>query len=358
MANATRKPYLIKLFAVGIVTSTFCLIGCSKEEKATATATATASQANAVPSTVASAPLEQYQKIIERNIKHGNDESEFVLVYYALCNCAVNYDEIAATVSYEYTVIRDVFEKKATLDKLKPEIDSKLAAIKKTRMIAFEQYTQVGAYDFNSKSFPIQSELSDPLSFKYTRGQASAMSIGVNGTSLGNLELAVRFTNGNLVTSIQVPDETQAKEIERLRHEIWFSNYVRIIVYGYVESVGIEKIKRMQQELNLSGRSPAFETKEVKEDIRVINVRIIRYSLNVHSGGSNDLVFGRILAGAGYSVQQVPAAPIQAAAPAPQAASAPVPLPAPAHTPADVPPAPTPANAPIPDDLIKLIPKF
>ena len=190
-----------------------------------------------IPAEVVSAPLQTYFPIQEDSGGRYNT-NKFILIYYALCKCEVNYEQIAQTVSYEYRDEKDIFKKKDILNYLKPLVDKDMTYIRAKRMVVFPvslDYNLLKEYNFDLKSFPFSQNIAlfPPL-----------MSKPINGLEEGGL--GIRITNNNdFNDGIQVPNENQARLIEEKRAK---RGVMIIKVYAYVENVGIEKIESLNNQ--------------------------------------------------------------------------------------------------------------
>lgn len=260
------KINLIKVCAIPTVVALIFLGGCSKSGEEVSTngkaSTLTIEKLSSAVHTATSSidpntPLDRYIPVTERG-----GASDYVLVYYAFCNCEVDYDEIAQAFSQKYANTSDIFKKKEIIEKLKPDVDSKLAGIKEARLISFNQNMYFDAYDFGKKSFAGKNTLpltvidaQTPLQIKFEENPQ--LYHVPDGQSL-----IVRY---HTIASINVPDEAQARQVESIRS----SNNENLTtkLYGYVKSAGVENVKRN------NGYN------DYEEKIRVIDLQLVKYSL-------------------------------------------------------------------------------
>lgn len=154
----------------------------AEAEKAPQSASMTSAQPSAAfPSADRSVPLEQYQA-------RTRDLSDWL--YFALSAQPIDYEKVAWVMSGEYRVASDAFKKKDLMDALKPQIDAKLAEVRKSRRYLYIDFApgtvSLGHYDLATKSFPIS---------------------GLDDASM-------RLTNGNAFQALPMLDENKAREVE------------------------------------------------------------------------------------------------------------------------------------------------
>lgn len=135
----------------------------------------------ALPSADRSVPLEQYQA-------RTRDLSDWL--YFALSAQPIDYEKVAWVMSGEYRAASDAFKKKDLMDALKPQIDAKLAEVRKSGRYLYVDFApgtvSLGHYDLPTKSFPIS---------------------GLDAASM-------RLTNGNAFQALPMLDENKAREVE------------------------------------------------------------------------------------------------------------------------------------------------
>lgn len=264
--NNKSKMNLPKLWIMVIISSTLFMSACSK----------VGNEGNVDINT----PLDKYTPI--QRSKFESYHGDFIFVYYAFCNCPVNYEEIAEHTLKDYMGTKDAFQKREILGKFKSEIDSKLAQIKANRYIKLDsEMTMFQSYDFKTKSFPNFK----PMSSEYT------VAPQLSDTSFPQLELKYIKVK-SMLNGINVPNETEAHNVESLRASSNVYRDLRLVLYGYVQSVGIDELYQQ----NLYGILNSGNNQ--KRSRIVITIQPIKYSFNV--GGYRD-PFGDTLAGP-YSV--------------------------------------------------------
>lgn len=166
------------------------LTACGSKEDAAVKAAAemprSASMTSAQPSAAIrsadrSVPLDQYQA-------RTRDLSDWL--YFALSAQPVDYEKVAWAMSGEYRAASDAFKKKDLMDALKPQIDAKLAEVRKSGRYLYVDFApgtvSLGHYDLATKSFPIS---------------------GLDAASM-------RLTNGNAFQALPMLDENKAREVE------------------------------------------------------------------------------------------------------------------------------------------------
>lgn len=128
-------------------------------------------------------PLEQYQ---ERTLER------MTFLRHALAVPPVDYEKVAWTMSAEYRATSDAFKKKDLLEALKPQIDAKLAEVRKSGRYLYVNFkpgtVSLGHYTLETKSFPIR---------------------GLDAASLF-------VTNGGDFKALPMPDEARAREVEAI----------------------------------------------------------------------------------------------------------------------------------------------
>lgn len=166
-------------------------------------------------------PVKTFSDIIIGNLDQRG-VSEWALVYYALCNCDTDYSAIANNLSEEYVATDNAFTKKKLLDKLTPEIDAKIKAIRANRLVHFASRFDSNGYDFKGKSFKIGCgvDLRDFYNSKFE--------------SLPRLE--VECINQNDI-AIPVADQSLAENLETHREKGDFTSHF----YAYVDSAILDK---------------------------------------------------------------------------------------------------------------------
>lgn len=233
------KTILSIAFACALV-----LAGCSKNEdqqagKTTQTPTldqarspqlameaAQQKRAAAAPKGDKSVPLESYQ-----DIKSG---SQLAIAYYALEGTA-DYEKLAWALSNEYRYTQDEFKKRDIVNNLKPGVDREIAKAKENRYYRTGMGNQynLGKYDFETKSFPLNTLQSPDASIYYN--DASDYRLG--------------FANWSKYQNLKVDDEVAARMIESLRSKM---GSIKIVGYVFAAETELGKsrivteIMRMQ----------------------------------------------------------------------------------------------------------------
>lgn len=138
-------------------------------------------------------PLTQYQEL--------NSGKQLLFTYLTLSTMPVEFEKISETISEQYRRESDEFKKRDILTALKPGIESEIAKAKNSRYFFIDVDASLDKYDFGSKSFSIP-ELAESSAYRYFFDVSS---------------YRLTFTNPQAFSKLQVPDETQARNIESLR---------------------------------------------------------------------------------------------------------------------------------------------
>jgi hypothetical protein len=156
-----------------------------------------------------SVPLENYVEYTGGN--------QLMFSYLALAGMPVDYPQIARYVSQDYERASDEFQKNDLLNALKPKIDADVAKANTQRYFKISIDNPIQKYDFDNKGFPLDSSLWESGSFRYF-GDNSDYKLG--------------FTNGSGFRYLSIPNEDDARKIERLR-----STYagMSLVVYGFMQ---------------------------------------------------------------------------------------------------------------------------
>lgn len=133
-----------------------------------------------------------------------NSGYQLATLFYSLSEMPPDYESLAAAASAEYRSTSDEFRKRDLMQALRPKIDAQIAQYKDPHnryfRIVIANSLPLGHYDFNSRSFPVTTEL-DPDRYLY-----------FNDAS----KYSVSYSNGSAFKKFPVPDEQRAKEIESL----------------------------------------------------------------------------------------------------------------------------------------------
>ncbi|WP_316157856.1 DUF4852 domain-containing protein [Cupriavidus sp. BIC8F] len=125
---------------------------------------------------------------------------DLAYLYFALTDIPVDYDALAADVSEEYRRTTDTFKKKEMLDALRPEIQSKIAALKANPFIVLQADSSLGHYDLPSQSFPVKGLPLGPGEYLHFYG--------------ANYRVAI--SNGADFRQLKVADEGRARAMEAI----------------------------------------------------------------------------------------------------------------------------------------------
>jgi len=212
------------------------------------------------------APLEKYFPISYSDDVH-NEGSNWILVYYALCDCTINYTEIANNLSTKYADEQNAFKKQAILDSLMPDIDTKIKLIKANRLVYFtEGISNDIKYDFQNKSFI----------FTNVQNSSCSTDTGVFHdhpfNSIDRTNQLEKTCSSQGVMRIPVSDQALAEKIESIRERGLKTHY-----YAYVESAGMT-MKDMS----------AYGAKATVPDFRSIQLKILKVGLSERNGGDNE----------------------------------------------------------------------
>jgi hypothetical protein len=131
-----------------------------------------------------------------------NSGYQLATLFYALSGMPPDYDVLASAASEEYRTTSDEFRKRDLMQALRPKIDTQIAAYKDTHnryfRIVIADQLPLGHYDFNSRAFPVTTELG-PDRYLYFN-DASKYSIS--------------YSNGSAFQKFPVVEEQRAKQIE------------------------------------------------------------------------------------------------------------------------------------------------
>ncbi|QBY56020.1 DUF4852 domain-containing protein [Cupriavidus oxalaticus] len=125
---------------------------------------------------------------------------DLAYLYFALTDIPVDFDALAADVSEEYRRTTDTFKKKEMLDALRPEIQSKIAALKANPFIVLQADSSLGHYDLPSQSFPVKGLPLGPGEYLHFYG--------------ANYRVAI--SNGADFRQLKVADEGRARAMEAI----------------------------------------------------------------------------------------------------------------------------------------------
>lgn len=209
------KQPMKKLSAIAIAVAGVIALGaCSKSEtpkqeaKAPAAAPAATTPAASAPAPQAaqpkpvakgdsSVPFDAYVEL-----KSGN---QLMFAYLGLDSMPVDYERVTRELSADYRATSDEFKKRDIQKALTPRIDQEIekAKAKGARYVRLDNdaYGLVGKYNFDSKSFPIIG-MDTKDGYRYFRDNPS---------------YRLTFANGGEFSSVPVPDEAKAREVESLR---------------------------------------------------------------------------------------------------------------------------------------------
>lgn len=204
----TANPTRFALFPA-LIAGVMLIQGCGKEPQlpgpasTSGSGTGSAAPDNAAAAKVIAAasvpkadkgtPLESYAVL--------SGGKPLLFSYYALSGMPVDYEIIAKNISADYSLSSDEFKKRDILAALKPGIDSAIDEAKAKRYFKLSTADGVRAYDFDSKSFPHQSLGNEGIYFSFNDAPAYRLV----------------FSNGSAFGRIKVPEDTDAREIERRR---------------------------------------------------------------------------------------------------------------------------------------------
>lgn len=147
----------------------------------------------ALPQANKDTPIEQYVKIDSGN--------QLMFAYYAFSGLPIDYEKIAGVYSQDYRQTADEFKKRDILTAIKPRIDAEIAKIKEQRYFKFESDVNLSHYDFDKKSFAVNDSLLGNTGFSYF---------------YDNPTYRLSVTNGEQFRRLNVPDENQARAIEKM----------------------------------------------------------------------------------------------------------------------------------------------
>ncbi|ALS66616.1 hypothetical protein AT395_17960 [Pandoraea apista] len=147
-----------------------------------------------------------------------NSGNQLMFAYLALADMPVDYDQIANRMSRDYAGANDEFRKRDLLAALKPRIDQAVAQAKAQRYFRITVSNPVQKYDFERKSFPLDSSLWESGSFRYF---------------YDNGEYRLSFSNGDGFRYLAVANEDAARNIESMRAR---GAAPTLVVYGYTQS--------------------------------------------------------------------------------------------------------------------------
>jgi len=140
-----------------------------------------------------------------------NSGYQLATLFYSLSGMPPDYEALTAAASEEYRSTSDEFRKRDLMQAMRPKIDAQLASYKDPRnrylRIVIANSLPLGHYDFNSRSFPLTTEL-DPDHYLY-----------FNDAS----KYSVSYSNGSSFQKYPVSDEQRAKELEGLvtKNQTW-----------------------------------------------------------------------------------------------------------------------------------------
>lgn len=107
-------------------------------------------------------PLAQYLAVAT--------EIDMALLYHALINqtpTADNYEQWAASLSYEYRVESDAFKKERLLQSIAEPLQARYQAYQQSRYISIEQPFTLEPYDLTTHTFPLSATLGSDLNWLY-----------------------------------------------------------------------------------------------------------------------------------------------------------------------------------------------
>ncbi len=151
----------------------------------------------------APAELEQPNPLVSASsyipITSGN---QLMFLYYALSKMPPDFESMAMSFSQDYRNTNDAFKKNDIMSALKPQMLAAIEAAKSQRYgIWTLDYVPVGHYDFNKKSFFLNSPFLTGNGTGYYRDNSSYQ---------------VNLKNGDAFNAMPVADENVAKQIEAL----------------------------------------------------------------------------------------------------------------------------------------------
>ncbi|AVF38507.1 DUF4852 domain-containing protein [Pandoraea apista] len=152
------------------------------------------------------------------NYVEYNSGNQLMFAYLALSDMPIDYDQIANRMSRDYAAANDEFRKRDLLAALKPKIDQAVAQAKAQRYFRITVSNPVQKYDFEKKSFPLDSSLWESGSYRYF---------------YDNGEYRLSFSDGDRFRYLSVNNEEAARNIEAMRAR---GNPPTLVVYGYTQA--------------------------------------------------------------------------------------------------------------------------
>jgi len=145
-----------------------------------------------------------------------NDGDKIMYLYYGILNKPVDYNAIASILDPIYNNTVDTFKRKDKLDQLKPSIDKEIADLSKNHYIKLNMVLMADQYSIPNKSFKINS-----LNY-------------IAPTKLFNAQnYGIEFTNADKFNSLNIADETLAREIDSLM--IKNQGGVKAVGYAFIQ---------------------------------------------------------------------------------------------------------------------------
>lgn len=147
-----------------------------------------------------------------------NSGNQLMYRYLGLAGLPVDYRDLAAQVSKEYSRSNDEFHKNDLLTALQPQIDTAIAQAKARPYFKIEVSQPISKYDFERHGFPVDSSLWEAGSYRYF---------------YDNSAYRLSFTNGDGYRYLNNIPEDAARNIERLRNVY---KGLHMVVYGFAHS--------------------------------------------------------------------------------------------------------------------------
>ncbi|WP_296651297.1 hypothetical protein [Paraburkholderia sp.] len=149
------------------------------------------SQASSLPQANINTPFSQYRSI--------NSGAELALVYYAVSDTPVDYEQLTQHMSAAYRTTSDAFKRKDIVDSLKPKIDAQISAFRMSPYLKVHWTSLVpGHYDMTSQSFPLNNL---PLGSQ-------------TGRWMDGTQYSYSITNSAPYSALKITDQATARKIE------------------------------------------------------------------------------------------------------------------------------------------------
>ncbi len=218
---SAKSKALVALFSLAAAMS---MVGCSKDEKSAespkeptqaaspAAAPEPAKVAATAPKADPSVPLDQYAEFTSGR--------QIMFSYLALSKAPVDYEQVASKISHEYARQSDVFKKRELFESLKPGIDDSIEKAKANRHHSMKiSYVQLTSYDFNTKSFKIDSMAGSGYTISF-------------GDSFDGYK--IELGNSDKFSTLVVENEQLARKIEAQRTSGLFDLKLYFFITGTV----------------------------------------------------------------------------------------------------------------------------